>query len=103
MTIWVSRGRNCSRTDFFVNNFETTSRSLAVAKVRVADAVSRMIVTPLRFQDILPFSYVVDFTGPDDPMHGQNWPLRKKLVTAMVLGYTTLIAAGRLRLCVLPQ
>lgn len=43
-------------------------------------------------------SYVVDFTGSDDLMHSQSWLLRKKLVTAMVLGYTTLIAAGRLRL-----
>ncbi|KAI5844157.1 major facilitator superfamily domain-containing protein [Tricharina praecox] len=38
-------------------------------------------------------SYVVDFTGPDDPMHGQNWPLKKKLITAMVLGFTTFVAA----------
>jgi len=22
--------------------------------------------------------YVVEFDGPDDPMHAQNWPLRKK-------------------------
>ncbi|KAI5778298.1 major facilitator superfamily domain-containing protein [Geopyxis carbonaria] len=37
--------------------------------------------------------YVVDFTGPDDPLHGQNWPLRKKLITAAVLGYTTFVSA----------
>ena len=24
--------------------------------------------------------YVVEFDGPDDPLHAQNWPLRKKLV-----------------------
>jgi DHA1 family multidrug resistance protein-like MFS transporter len=22
--------------------------------------------------------YVVDFTGPDDPLHGTNWPIKKK-------------------------
>lgn len=37
--------------------------------------------------------YVVDFTGPGDPMHGQNWPLRKKLVTAAVLGYCTFVCS----------
>ncbi|KOS19634.1 putative transporter [Escovopsis weberi] len=37
--------------------------------------------------------YVVEFDGPDDPLHAQNWPLRKKLVTAGVLVYTTLISA----------
>lgn len=24
--------------------------------------------------------YVVEFDGPDDPLHAQNWPLRKKCV-----------------------
>ncbi len=37
--------------------------------------------------------YVVEFEGPDDPLHGQNWPLRKKILTAAMLGYTTMIAA----------
>ncbi|KAK3371366.1 putative transporter protein [Lasiosphaeria ovina] len=37
--------------------------------------------------------YVVEFDGPDDPLHAQNWPLSKKLLTAGVLGYTTLTAA----------
>jgi DHA1 family multidrug resistance protein-like MFS transporter len=22
--------------------------------------------------------YVVEFSGPDDPLHAQNWPMRKK-------------------------
>ena len=25
--------------------------------------------------------YVVEFDGPDDPLHPQNWPLKKKYVT----------------------
>ncbi|KAI0536293.1 polyamine transporter 1 [Xylaria digitata] len=38
-------------------------------------------------------AYVVEFDGPDDPYHPQNWPLKKKLVTAGILGYTTVSAA----------
>jgi DHA1 family multidrug resistance protein-like MFS transporter len=38
-------------------------------------------------------SYVVEFDGPDDPLHAQNWPLKKKLTTAAMLGFTTLTAA----------
>ncbi|KAB5586011.1 putative fluconazole resistance protein [Coniochaeta sp. 2T2.1] len=37
--------------------------------------------------------YVVEFDGPDDPLHAQNWPLRKKLITAAILGYTTMVSA----------
>lgn len=29
--------------------------------------------------------YVVEFDGEDDPLHAQNWPLRKKLLTAAML------------------
>jgi DHA1 family multidrug resistance protein-like MFS transporter len=37
--------------------------------------------------------YVVEFDGPDDPLHAQNWPLRKKLETGVMLGFTTLTAS----------
>ncbi|KAF4549583.1 MFS-type transporter-like protein 37 [Elsinoe fawcettii] len=37
--------------------------------------------------------YVVEFDGPEDPMHAQNWPLKKKLRIAVALGYVTLCAA----------
>ncbi|KAJ4354462.1 uncharacterized protein N0V89_006199 [Didymosphaeria variabile] len=37
--------------------------------------------------------YVVEFDGPDDPLHAQNWPMRKKLFTGAMLGFTTLTAA----------
>ncbi|KAK8240738.1 major facilitator superfamily [Phyllosticta capitalensis] len=37
--------------------------------------------------------YVVEFEGPDDPLHAQNWPLRKKLLTGTMLGFFTMIAA----------
>ncbi|KAH8677320.1 major facilitator superfamily transporter [Xylariales sp. PMI_506] len=37
--------------------------------------------------------YVVEFDGPDDPYHAQNWPTSRKLFTAAILGYTTMTAA----------
>ncbi|KAF4629983.1 hypothetical protein G7Y89_g8164 [Cudoniella acicularis] len=37
--------------------------------------------------------YVVEFNGPDDPLHAQNWPLRKKILTGLMLGFTTLVSA----------
>lgn len=37
--------------------------------------------------------YVVEFNGPDDPLHAINWPMKKKLLTATMLGYTTLVSA----------
>nr|CDP27259.1 Putative Polyamine transporter [Podospora anserina S mat+] len=37
--------------------------------------------------------FVVEFDGPDDPLHAQNWPMAKKLLTATMLGYTTMIAS----------
>ncbi|KAI0137242.1 polyamine transporter 1 [Xylariales sp. AK1849] len=37
--------------------------------------------------------YVVEFDGPDDPYHAQNWPTKKKLITSAMLGYTTMTAA----------
>ena len=37
--------------------------------------------------------YVVEFDGPDDPLHPQNWPMRRKILVAVMLGYTTLLAA----------
>ncbi|KAK6955102.1 hypothetical protein Daesc_002732 [Daldinia eschscholtzii] len=37
--------------------------------------------------------YVVEFDGPNDPYHAQNWSLKKKLLTAAMLGYTTMTSA----------
>ncbi|KAL7930085.1 major facilitator superfamily domain-containing protein [Trichoderma chlorosporum] len=44
------------------------------------------------FPPLLPAQeeYVVEFDGPNDPLHAQNWPLKKKLITSAVLAYTTL-------------
>lgn len=37
--------------------------------------------------------YVVEFDGPDDPLHAQNWPIGKKIFTSAILGYTTMVSA----------
>ncbi|KAI1780970.1 MFS general substrate transporter [Hypoxylon cercidicola] len=37
--------------------------------------------------------FVVEFDGPDDPYHAQNWPFKKKLLTSAILGYTTTTSA----------
>ncbi|KAK5327168.1 hypothetical protein LTR70_001643 [Exophiala xenobiotica] len=34
--------------------------------------------------------YVVEYDGPDDPLHPQNWTFKKKLITAVILAYTSL-------------
>ncbi|CAK7217044.1 hypothetical protein SBRCBS47491_003028 [Sporothrix bragantina] len=38
-------------------------------------------------------AYVVEFDGPDDPLHAQNWPLKKKMFTGAFLGFTTMTSA----------
>jgi len=41
--------------------------------------------------DLPPYEdYVVEYDGPDDPLHPQNWPFRKKLITGVILAYTSL-------------
>ena len=34
--------------------------------------------------------FVVEFDGPDDPLHPQNWTFKKKLITSVILAYTSL-------------
>lgn len=36
--------------------------------------------------------YVVEFNGHDDPMHAQNWPMKKKLFVGGILAYFSLTA-----------
>jgi hypothetical protein len=33
---------------------------------------------------------IVDFDGPDDPYRPQNWPFRKKVLTTLLYGLTTM-------------
>ncbi|TKA28672.1 hypothetical protein B0A50_02999 [Salinomyces thailandicus] len=37
--------------------------------------------------------YVVEFDGPEDPLHAQNWTLGKKLRTAIILSFVSLTAS----------
>ncbi|EED23653.1 MFS multidrug transporter, putative [Talaromyces stipitatus ATCC 10500] len=37
-------------------------------------------------------AYVVEFDGPDDPLHPMNWPTKKKVLTSVMLAYTTLVS-----------
>ncbi|EEA27980.1 hypothetical protein TMatcc_003711 [Talaromyces marneffei ATCC 18224] len=37
-------------------------------------------------------AYVVEFDGPDDPLHPQNWPTKKKVLTSVMLAYTSLVS-----------
>ncbi|KAI9835536.1 MAG: hypothetical protein M1819_001987 [Sarea resinae] len=36
--------------------------------------------------------YVVEFDGVDDPLHAQNWSIKRKLFLATILGFTTFVA-----------
>ncbi|KAH4821012.1 hypothetical protein HBH61_019600 [Parastagonospora nodorum] len=36
--------------------------------------------------------YVVEFEGVDDPLHAQNWPMKKKLVIGAILAFDALAA-----------
>ncbi|KAK9431225.1 major facilitator superfamily domain-containing protein [Lipomyces doorenjongii] len=38
-------------------------------------------------------TYIVEFDGADDPMHPQNWTVRKKLKIMTVLGFATFVVA----------
>ncbi|GME90504.1 unnamed protein product [Ambrosiozyma monospora] len=43
------------------------------------------------YPDLLPDveKYTVAFTGPKDPMHPHNWPLKKKIIQCLIIGYET--------------
>ncbi|TVY91282.1 putative transporter [Lachnellula willkommii] len=68
---------------------ETTAKSRESRKPLPGMGVGKPYPPPLPDRD----EYVVEFEGPDDPMHAQNWPMKKKVLTAIMLGYTTLVSA----------
>lgn len=37
--------------------------------------------------------YLVELTGDDDPANAKSWPFRRKMRTAAVLGFDTLVAS----------
>lgn len=68
---------------------------------RVSTAASRKSQKPLPdFGNGKPYppdlpeqeDYVVGFCGPDDPLHPQNWPMKKKLGMGAVVGSVSLTA-----------
>ncbi|KAJ5826058.1 hypothetical protein N7474_003196 [Penicillium riverlandense] len=40
-----------------------------------------------------PEQYIVEFTDANDPLHPQNWPLRRKVLISAVLAYSTFVAS----------
>lgn len=40
-----------------------------------------------------PEQFVVEFNDASDPMHPQNWPLKRKVVISVVLGYSTFVSS----------
>ncbi|KAF2722672.1 MFS general substrate transporter [Polychaeton citri CBS 116435] len=79
-----------------------SQHSHTVAASLRSRTVSRHNKTPLPnfgggkpFPPTLPAQedYVVEFDGPNDPLHPQNWPLKKKLPVAITLGFVTLTSA----------
>jgi DHA1 family multidrug resistance protein-like MFS transporter len=36
--------------------------------------------------------YVVEFEGVDDPLHAQNWPMKKKVLMSAILAFDALSA-----------
>ncbi|KAL4899162.1 major facilitator superfamily domain-containing protein [Aspergillus multicolor] len=53
---------------------------------RIATQRSKAYSPPLPENE----EYVVEFAGPGDPLHPQNWPTRKKLLVSALLAFTTL-------------
>ncbi|RDW74272.1 MFS transporter [Aspergillus mulundensis] len=38
-------------------------------------------------------AYIVEFEGPDDPMHPQNWPMKRRVILGCILTFAALVAA----------
>ncbi|KAL4764549.1 MFS transporter [Aspergillus foveolatus] len=38
-------------------------------------------------------AYIVEFEGPDDPMHPQNWPMTRRVALGCILTFAALVAA----------
>ncbi|CZR56685.1 probable MFS multidrug transporter [Phialocephala subalpina] len=76
---------------------QNTSTTQSSARARITRTQSLTGRGSLRGRFTHPLSHVkttadsiVDFDGPDDPYHPINWPFRKKLVTTLLYGLTTM-------------
>lgn len=66
---------------------ETVDNTLSIIRSR-NPAQNRAYTHPLTHQKTGP-DVVIDFDGPDDPMRPINWPLKKKVITTAMYGFTT--------------
>lgn len=79
-------------------DLEKADTASDIQNVDSAGRVSRIqTLTRRRTRFTHPLSHVktsevvlVDFDGPDDPYRPLNWPLRKKIVTTLLYGLTTM-------------
>ncbi|KAK5118774.1 hypothetical protein LTR85_007980 [Meristemomyces frigidus] len=84
----IRRGSGLSRT---------TSRKLERSTTAASTALSKIRSRPPRGPFSHPLAHVktnldviVEFDGPDDPYRPMNWPFRKKAVTTVLYGFTTM-------------
>ena len=78
---------------------QTTSRRLETVNTSASNVLStirsraprRQFTHPLTIEKTRP-DVIVDFDGPDDPYRPLNWPFRKKAITTLLYGLTTMSA-----------
>ena len=68
--------------------FETTSTS-RVSRIHTLARKHTTFNHPLSHTKTAE-DVIVDFDGPDDPYRPINWPVRKKIVTTALYGFTTM-------------
>ncbi|KAL1901411.1 hypothetical protein Sste5346_001816 [Sporothrix stenoceras] len=100
-------GLNRTRSEAEIERHQTQLMRIQTARSQHSGTVGRS-VTSRRSQKPLPAfgegkpypppmpdqeQYVVEFDGPDDPLHAQNWPIKKKVFTGAFLGFTTMTSA----------
>lgn len=66
----------------------TTATSAALSKIRSRPA--RMEFTHPLASEKTKQDVIVDFDGPDDPYRPINWPFKKKAITTVLYGFTTM-------------
>jgi hypothetical protein len=79
----------------------TAAVATSIHRTVTADRISRVQSLTNRFARDNTFThplshqrttaeYIVDFDGPDDPYRPANWPFRKKCITTLLYGMTTM-------------
>ncbi|KIH94701.1 MFS transporter, DHA1 family, multidrug resistance protein [Sporothrix brasiliensis 5110] len=100
-------GLDRTRSELEIERQQTQLQRIQTARSQHSGTVGRSL-TSRRSQKPLPAfgegkpypppmpdqeQYVVEFDGPDDPLHAQNWPIKKKVFTGAFLGFTTMTSA----------